>query len=67
MKPEHTQNSPETNRPVLTAREAAQLLSVSEKTIYRLCDRRLLKRIAGIRHLRISRKSIESFYNNTID
>jgi excisionase family DNA binding protein len=67
MKTETTLADNHGGRPVLTAREAARILGVCEKTIYRLCARGLLKRTAGIRHLRIPLKSIEAFCNNVVD
>ncbi len=44
-----------------TAEETAALLNVSTKTIYRLCDRGLLKRSSALRTLLISRGSILAF------
>jgi hypothetical protein len=44
-----------------TAAQAAHALHTSVKTIYRLCERGLLKRCRGLRTLRIPRSSIEDF------
>jgi excisionase family DNA binding protein len=44
-----------------TAAQAARALNTSVKTIYRLCQRGLLKRCRGLRTLRIPRSSIEDF------
>ena len=41
--------------------EAAEFLSVSEKTVRRLVDRGLLKRSFGIRHIRIFADSLKSY------
>jgi excisionase family DNA binding protein len=54
----------ETAALVYTASEAAALLKVDEKTIYRLVARGLLKANKAIRHLRITRASIEAFLAN---
>jgi excisionase family DNA binding protein len=45
----------------LTAAQAAHALNTSVKTIYRLCQRGILKRCRGLRTLRIPRSSIEDF------
>jgi predicted transcriptional regulator of viral defense system len=46
---------------VLTVRDAAAVLSVKPVTIRRLCQRGLLKRIPGIRHLRIAQAEMDRF------
>ncbi len=48
---------------VFTVRETAQILKVSDKTVYRLVDRGLLKASKALRHLRITRSSLEEFVN----
>ena len=45
---------------VYTTKEAAAYLKVSQKTVYRLVDRGLLKASKGLRHLRITRESLEN-------
>jgi excisionase family DNA binding protein len=50
---------------VYTAAEAAVILKTSTKTIYRLVDRELLKASKALRHLRITRKSLEEFLAKT--
>jgi hypothetical protein len=53
------------NRPLqqmaFTTKQAAHLLNCSTKSIMRLCQRGLLKRIVGLRTILITRKSIEEF------
>lgn len=54
------------NRPtpvplVFTVKETAVILKVTPKTVYRLVDRGLLKTSRALRHLRISRRSLEAF------
>ena len=46
---------------ILTVREVAERLKVAEKTVYRLCDRGLLRRIPGLRVIRIPRSSLDKF------
>lgn len=41
--------------------EAAQMLGVSEPTIYRLVARRFLKILPGLRHKRITRRSLDAY------
>ena len=48
-----------------TVQEVAEMLAVSPKTIYRLVDRGLLKSSKALRHLRITRQSIEAFLEAT--
>jgi excisionase family DNA binding protein len=45
--------------------EAANILKVSNKTIYRLVDRNLLCATKALRHLRITKKSLEQFLATT--
>ena len=49
--------------PVLfyTGSEAAAILKVNEKTVRRLIDRGLLKKSKAIRHIRITRQSLDEF------
>lgn len=49
---------------VYTASEAAAILKVNEKTVRRLVDRGLLKKSNSIRHIRITRLSLEDFLAN---
>lgn len=46
---------------VYTVEEAAEILKVSRKTIYRLVDRKQLHATKALRHLRITKKSLEQF------
>lgn len=45
----------------LTVRQTAGMLGVSEKTVYRLLDRRLLKASPHLRHKLITVESISAF------
>ena len=49
---------------VFTVEETAEILKVSHKTVYRLVDRNLLRATKALRHLRISRASLEKFVAN---
>ena len=46
---------------VYTASETASILKVNEKTVRRLIDRGLLKKSKAIRHIRITRQSLDEF------
>lgn len=62
MTPDSTPNDPGVIEALTyTVAEAAAALGVSQATIYRLIQRRLLKPISGLRHKRISKKQIHSF------
>ena len=41
--------------------EAAEILGLSEPTIYRLISRRLLRILPGLRHKRITRRSLDVY------
>lgn len=49
---------------VFTTGETAALLKVTEKTVYRLVERQRLHAIKSLRHLRITRASLEKFIAN---
>jgi excisionase family DNA binding protein len=49
---------------VFTAGETAALLKVSQKTVYRLVARGFLSSTNHLRHLRITRASLEKFVMN---
>jgi len=49
---------------VFTAGETAALLKVTEKTVYRLVSRQRLHAVKSLRHLRITRASLEKFIAN---
>jgi len=49
---------------VFTAGETAALLKVTEKTVYRLVARQRLHAVKSLRHLRITRASLEAFLAN---
>lgn len=55
-----------TLRLAFSVKEAAEILGVSEKTIRRLINRRLLRASRALRHLLIPRKEIERFLEETI-
>ena len=50
---------------VFTVPEAAELLGVSEKSIYRLIERGLLRSAGGMRHKRITPAEIERYLKAT--
>jgi excisionase family DNA binding protein len=45
--------------------EAAQMLGVSDKTIRRLIDRKLLRASHALRHLRIPKTELDRFLKET--
>ena len=51
------------SRRVFTVREVSEQLNVSEKTVYRLVARGLLKASKALRHLRIPVESVDAFLN----
>lgn len=59
--------SPTTDVPRMaySIREAAEMLGVSEKSVRRLIDRRLLRPSRALRHLLIPKKEIERFLEET--
>ena len=50
-----------------TVEETARMLSVSEKTVYRLIERGLLKSSGALRHKRIAHTEIERFLKATTE
>jgi excisionase family DNA binding protein len=46
---------------VYTVEETAEILKVCEKTVYRLVERKMLHAIKALRHLRITKKSLDAF------
>ncbi|MFM8471809.1 MAG: helix-turn-helix domain-containing protein [Limisphaerales bacterium] len=46
---------------VLTLAEICGVLRVAPKTVYRLVARGKLRRVAGIRHVRVTRTALEAF------
>jgi excisionase family DNA binding protein len=52
-------------RAAFSVQEAAQILGVSDKTVRRLIDRKLLRASRALRHLRIPKKEIERFLDET--
>ena len=50
---------------VFTVEETAEILKVSHKTVYRLVDRNLLHASKALRHLRITKNSLEQFLATT--
>ena len=53
--------SPSPSRLTHSLKETAELLGVAEVTVRRLVARRLLRRVQGIRHIRITRAAIDEF------
>jgi DeoR/GlpR family transcriptional regulator of sugar metabolism len=51
----------QTNDSVLTVAQLAEELQVAPKTIYRLCARGLIKRVRGLRVIRVTRVSLDAF------
>jgi len=52
-------------RLAFSVREAAQMLGVSEKTVRRLINRKLLRASRALRHLRIAKAEVERFLRET--
>jgi len=50
-----------------TVPEVSEMLVVSEKSVYRLLARGLLKSSNALRHKRISKASIEEFISTTVN
>ena len=50
---------------VYTVEEVSAVLKVSNKTVYRLVDRGLLRATKALRHLRITKKSLDQFLATT--
>jgi excisionase family DNA binding protein len=46
--------------------DAALLLGISEPTIYRLVARKLLRTLPGLRHKRITRRSLDAFCSGSV-
>jgi len=55
-----------TTRLAFSVRESAQMLGVSEKSVRRLISRKLLRPSRALRHLRIPKKEIERFLDETL-
>ena len=53
------------SRRMYTVREVAGQINVTEKTVYRLVARGLLKASKALRHLRIPAESVEEFIRST--
>jgi hypothetical protein len=49
---------------VFTAGETAAFIKVAEKTAYRLAARQKLVAVKALRHLRITRRSLEKLFTN---
>ena len=56
---------PITQRLAFSVSEAAQMLGVSDKTIRRLIDRKLLRASHALRHLRIPKTELDRFLKET--
>jgi excisionase family DNA binding protein len=61
-----TTHQTEASRLVYTTGEAAALLNVSQKSIYRLIQRSKLRCIASVRHKRIPRSELERFVRDEL-
>ena len=46
---------------VYTVKETAEILKVSKKTVYRLVERKYLHATKALRHLRITKRSLDQF------
>ena len=56
---------PTAPRLAFSVSEAAQMLGVSDKTIRRLIDRKLLRASRALRHLRIPKTELDRFLKET--
>ena len=56
---------PDSMRMAFSVQETAQILGISDKTVRRLLDRKLLRASRAIRHLLIPKKEIERFLQET--
>jgi excisionase family DNA binding protein len=56
---------PDLMRMAFSVRETAKILGVSDKTVRRLIDRKLLRASRALRHLLIPKKEIERFLQET--
>lgn len=52
---------------VFTAAETAAMLKISEKSVYRLVQREQLHATKALRHLRITKKSLDAFLANPVE
>lgn len=50
---------------VYTVEETAEILKVREKTVYRLVERKMLHAIKALRHLRITKSSLDNLLTST--
>jgi excisionase family DNA binding protein len=64
VRPVSLQPAPE--RLAYSVQETAALLGVSDKTVRRLVDRKLLRVSRALRHLRIPKKEIERFLEASV-
>lgn len=56
---------PDSMRMAFSVGETAEILGVSDKTVRRLIDRKLLRASRALRHLLIPKKEIERFLQET--
>lgn len=66
--PEHNKHGnhvPDSMRMAFSVFETAEILGVSDKTVRRLINRKLLRASRALRHLLISKKEIERFLQET--
>jgi excisionase family DNA binding protein len=61
------QVQPLKSRLMFTVKETAEALGISEKTVYRLVQRNLLRTSRALRHIRIPKSEIERFLTATAD
>ena len=59
--PDPPQIEPLKNRLMFTVKETAEILGISEKTVYRLIQKNLLRTSRALRHIKIPRSEIERF------
>ena len=50
---------------VYTVPEVAVILKISEKSVYRLIERNILKSCCALRHKRVSKRELERFIHAT--
>jgi excisionase family DNA binding protein len=54
-------------RRLLSLKETAHVLNVSQKTVRRLIDRKLLKASKALRHIRVPVEAIDQFVKQTTE
>lgn len=67
MRISNVNGSERRERMLYSVSEVSEMFSVSNKSVYRLLARGLLKSSSALRHKRISRTSIEEFMKTTVN